>query len=167
MSEKFCVDLIVGVHLESLKDDVKDIIGLSMPDGNQKEKLINFVEYRQFGSLIHELNSLQKKLDLESGKHYIINNGEFLDTLSNLQGRVLTSIDSAFSDETQRKAVKDLIKERFFKTRCRLNEVYISIKPETIEEAYYIGKLKCKCTGESACNYCGGKNKEKLEELNK
>lgn len=33
--------------------------------------------------------------------------------LSFLKGEILTIVDAAFSDETQRKAVKDLVRDRF------------------------------------------------------
>lgn len=169
MLEKFNVDLVVNCHLERLKEDILQIVKLSKKEGEQQNELINFIKFRQFGSLIVEYKRKQEKLDIEKEKPlYIVNYGEFISDLSNLEGQVLTSIDSSFENERQCKATKDLIKKRFFSFRGNLMSVWFNIRPETIKEAYYMGKLNCMCDGDKcSCNYCGGKNEEKLKELNK
>lgn len=63
------------------------------------------------------LEDEEKTIRIKYGKDFrIIGYYLWENTLKDLAGKTLTIIDASFTDATQRKAVKDLIKQNFWKT---------------------------------------------------
>lgn len=62
------------------------------------------------------INKLEKEIRDKAGKDYkVIGYYHWENTLKDLAGKTLTIIDASIQDLTQRKAMKDLIKQNFWK----------------------------------------------------
>jgi hypothetical protein len=75
---------------------------------SKKEKPVG-VNYSQ-------INDEEKNIRIKYGKDFrIVGYYTWENTLKDLAGKTLTIIDASFTDVIQRKAVKDLIKQNFWK----------------------------------------------------
>ena len=65
---------------------------------------------------VNEIDGEEKQIRVKFGKDFrIISYFLWENTLKNLAGKILTIIDASFSEPVQRKAVKDLAKQTFWK----------------------------------------------------